>query len=424
MVNAFAGEGTSDWQLCVQDLADVLNEPVRPYMSGVPPLGRFERLNRFVEAYVAAQVPGAKWQPEETRQVLAQLLLEVADDDYGQSALVVAKTLLGLREPPDLDAKIPNPLSASSPFLDLTLRELHTRPYMPKREFRRSIKVRRAYVAPLFVADSVEPTTYRNDKSHSPIWSVADGVLKALLDSVVEVAKSRVDGAGKVTPAVDPSEEGISPPSQTGSHQVRDGEGVWHRIAFESAEDESRLRAFAQELIETVPRAIKECRETLAGTPLLEAHTVQEALECFDLLTEISHSLDRFEPTIFERDLDELKQATDTRPRPESLRSLLWDRSTPTGAWAYVRPGVKIEDLDAALAKLQAQKAAWRDMAHPFTLPRIPVGVSQAKAQMQAARKALEQLDEMLDRTGEEGLTRLPFEEVTQGLYQLAAGGK
>lgn len=421
MVNAFAGEGTSDWQLCVQDLADVLNEPVRPYMSGVPPLGRFERLNRFVEAYVAAQVPGAKWQPEETRQVLAQLLLEVADDDYGQSALVVAKTLLGLREPPDLDAKIPNPLSASSPFLDLTLRELHTRPYMPKREFRKSIKVRRAYVAPLFVADSVEPSTYRNDKPHSPIWPVADGVLKALLDSVVEVAKSRVSGAVKVVPAVESSEEDTL---ASGGQQARVAESVWHRIAFESAVEESRLRAFARELIETVPRAIKEGRETLAGTPLLEAHTVQELLERFDLLTEISNSLDRFDPTVFEQDLDELKQATDTRSRPESLRSLIWGRSTPTSAWAYVRPGVKIEDMDAALTKLQAQKAAWRDMAHPFTFPRIPPGVGRAREQMQAAWMMLEQLGEMLDRTDEEGLTRLPFEEVTQGLYQLAAGGK
>lgn len=369
------------------------------------------------------------WEPQDTREVLTSILLGVADDDYDRRALVVAKTLLGLREPPDLDTKIPNPLSGTEPFLDVTLRQLQELKRVPKLSFQKSIDVRRSYVSPLYRVGSTWPSTYANHKPSSPIWQVADDVLRALLARIEEVARTRSEqgilsdkAIGLTYPNTASDEPSRS--AETNSHETESAETQWYEVDFNDQQTQERVRTLARELIETVPRAIKEGRETLAGTPLLEAHTVQELLERFDLLTEISNSLDRFAPTVFEQDLDELKQTTDTRSRPESLRSLLWDRSTPTGAWAYVRPGVRIEDLDAALAKLQAQKAAWRDMAHPFTLPRIPVGVSQAKAQMQAARKALEQLDEMLDRTGEEGLTRLPFEEVTQGLYQLAAGGK
>lgn len=426
-------EGSEDWGRCLKDLERVINTnrgSRHRSEQGVPPLEEFSRLNGYVHRRVASLAPDLNWTPQDTREVLTALLSEVADDDHVQHReLVVAKTLVGLRETPGWDDPTPNPLSADQHAAALTLGKLEGKPYLPKTiDFVAYITVRRAYVAPLYRPDSIDPTTF-STKPWSPIWQVTDEVLRALLARIEEVARAQSEQGIPSDAAIGltlSNTAGDKPAlsTETSNNRTESAGSHWYDQEFEDRQTEERVRAFTQELIETVPRAIKEGRETLAGTPLLEVHTVQELLERFDLLTEISNSLDRFAPTVFEQDLDELKQTTDTRSRPESLRSLLWDRSTPTGAWAYVRPGVRIEDMDAALAKLQAQKAAWRDMAQPFTFPRIPVGVSQAKAQMQAARKALEQLDGMLDRTDDESLVRLPFEEVTQGLYRLAAGGK
>ncbi|MGO1318988.1 MAG: DNA helicase [Galactobacter sp.] len=142
------------------------------------------------------------------------------------------------------------------------------------------------------------------------------------------------------------------------------------------------------------------------------------------LLVDVRRSLDQFEPDVFDKEVDDLiaasANATWRRERGIEMSSVTRSRLRRV-AKEYVRPGVHVEDLHAALMQVKAQREAWRVLATDHRYPSVPTGLEAVLNTYRQVLARLQELERLLPvATEETALTKLALPALDRRLEELA----
>jgi hypothetical protein len=224
-----------------------------------------------------------------------------------------------------------------------------------------------------------------------------------------------------LAPGLGQAAELLAKAADLGEFKYGPADTPWYGVSFSSAEDARNSQERARRLVEeTLPRLVSRVTTIVEQTPLPEASTVAQMSVFVHLLVDIRDSLDRFQPSVFDRSLRDVVIATGPNEVAKSMPSLQ-RRRLKALAKEFVRPGVHVGDLHEALSRIQQQREVWNryvDTGHP---PTLPGGLGDALVALQPVEQDLHELDRVLGRQGPGGrLADLPLDALTALLGALA----
>ncbi len=207
-----------------------------------------------------------------------------------------------------------------------------------------------------------------------------------------------------------------------GEFRFGPGESPWFGAQFSSGDAASRAHALAVRLHEqSLPGLLTRAEAVVEATRMRPAANVGELVGVVRLLSDLRETLDRFQPSVFDRSLTELIAATaPKREQPDMASS---DRRRLRRlAEEHVRPGMRVPDLHDWLVRIQRQRVLWHRYVAEGATPRVPVGLGELQIALQAVLQDLAALDGPLGRD-EPGrrLSELPIDELRPLLAGLAA---
>ncbi|WP_246190808.1 AAA family ATPase [Agromyces agglutinans] len=207
-----------------------------------------------------------------------------------------------------------------------------------------------------------------------------------------------------------------------GEFKYGPGDSPWYGAAFETAAESEAAHALAKRLHRTeVPRLLERGRALIAQTRLRQFESVAELGVFLRLLLDVRDTLDRFRPSVFDRPLGELIAATGSR-RDSPGMSGANRRRLRRHALEFVRPGVHVTDLNAALRGIQQQRTLWQRYSEAGATPGVPVGIDDVRVAFQTVASDLASLDRPLGLAGTpRQLAARPIRELTSLLAGLAA---
>ncbi|MEQ1736883.1 MAG: AAA family ATPase, partial [Rhodoglobus sp.] len=156
-----------------------------------------------------------------------------------------------------------------------------------------------------------------------------------------------------------------------------------------------------------------------SGTRMRPFTTIAELGVYLLLLVDLRDTLDKFVPMVFDRSISELIAAT--APRKEHPEMSGGNRRRLKKlALEYVRPGVRVSDLNSALLRIQRQRVLWHRFVAEGATPQVPVGIGDVQVAFQQVAQDLGALDEPLGLTGDAQLASTPISELTARIGGLA----
>jgi hypothetical protein len=207
-----------------------------------------------------------------------------------------------------------------------------------------------------------------------------------------------------------------------GEFRYGPGDSPWYGAQFLTGEEAESAHALAKKLWNnTVPRLMERANSLISSTRMRPFTTIHELGVYLRLLTDLRDTLDRFQPMVFDRSISELIYATaPRREHPEMtganrrrLRSL---------AKEFVRPGVYVSDMNAALIRIQQQRVLWQRCVSEGVTPEVPVGIADVHAAFHDVELDLQALDKPLGSfTPETALENQPIQTLIPTLHELAA---
>jgi hypothetical protein len=139
------------------------------------------------------------------------------------------------------------------------------------------------------------------------------------------------------------------------------------------------------------------------------------------LLLGIRDTLDKFLPSIYDRPLHELIQATGPRGERGSQSGAARRRFKKL-AKEHIRPGSSVSNLHSALLAAQEQLDLWLELNQTKAPPTVPLGLSDVQQKYERIFEVLETLQRHLDPNPDiELLTRLSLADLAQKMDDLAA---
>ncbi|MFF2387556.1 AAA family ATPase [Agromyces sp. NPDC058104] len=210
--------------------------------------------------------------------------------------------------------------------------------------------------------------------------------------------------------------------AELGEFRYGPGDSPWYGAAFASSAEATNAHELAKRLSSVeVPRLLERGRALIAQTRLREFESIAELGVFLRLLLDVRETLDRFQPSVYDRPLGEL--ITATAPRRESPgMSGANRRRLRRHALEYVRPGVHVTDLNAALRGIQQQRTLWQRYSDAGAIPGVPVGLDDVHVAFQHVATDLATLDAPLDIVGTpRQLAARPIRELVATLAGLAA---
>lgn len=210
--------------------------------------------------------------------------------------------------------------------------------------------------------------------------------------------------------------------AKLGQFSYGPGDSPWYGAEFSTGEEATRAQERARRLhSELVPRLLDRAVALVAATPMRQFETLAELGTYLRLLTELRDTLDKFQPSVFDRSLSELIAATAPR-REGSTMPATTRRRLKALAKEYVRPGVHVSDLHDALTRIQQQRILWQRFAPVGITPTVPVGIADVAVAYQQVEQDLEALDAPLGHTTrEKHLLNRRIDELQHTLAGLAA---
>ncbi|WP_350350084.1 AAA family ATPase [Agromyces sp. G08B096] len=207
-----------------------------------------------------------------------------------------------------------------------------------------------------------------------------------------------------------------------GEFKYGPGDSPWYGAVFDTAAESEAAHALAKRLHQSgLPRLLERGRALIAQTRLRQFESVAELGVFLRLLLDVRDTLDRFRPSVYDRPLGELIAATSSR-RDSPGMSGANRRRLRRHALEFVRPGVHVSDLNAALRGIQQQRTLWQRYSEAGATPGVPVGIDDVHVAYQTVSADLATLDVPL---GVEGTPRQlaarPIRELTSLLAGLAA---
>src|SRR5690606_14952414 len=257
----------------------------------------------------------------------------------------------------------------------------------------------------------------------------------SVLDCVTELSRlallphppattARLDRATVERRAVSraPAAQTMIEAARLGEFRYGPADSPWYGAVFPNGDQAASAHLLAKRLhAETVPWLLVRAQELIGATRMRPFETITELGVYLRLLADIRDTLDRFVPAVFDRSLSELVAAT--APRRETPEMSSGDRRRLTHlAKEYVRPGMHVRDLHAALDAIQRQRILWQRFVAAGVTPEVPTGIDDVQAAWNEVAADLESLDGPLGRTTREtSLLGLPLHALGETLGALAA---
>ncbi len=204
--------------------------------------------------------------------------------------------------------------------------------------------------------------------------------------------------------------------ARLGEFRYGPGDSPWYGAQFASGDDALRAHATAKKLsAESLPRLLQRAEEVIGKTRMRPFTSIAELDTYLRLLHDLRDTLDRFEPSVFDRSLSELIVAT--APRREAPEMSAGNRRRLKKlAKEYVRPGMHVTDLHESLIQIQQQRTLWQRYVAAGVTPEVPTGVSDVQVALQQVLADLAELDGPLGTQ----LATLPIHQLVDVLAQLA----
>lgn len=210
--------------------------------------------------------------------------------------------------------------------------------------------------------------------------------------------------------------------AQLGEFKYGPGDSPWYGAQFANGDAALRAHEIAKRLAaDELPRLLPMAEQLISGTHMRPFATIAELGVYLRLLVDLRDTLDKFLPMVFDRSISELIAATAPRKDfPEMSNGNR--RRLKKLALEYVRPGVRVGDLHAALIRIQHQRVLWHRFVAEGATPEVPVGIGDVQVAFQQVSQDLAALDEPLGLSGRDNqLDSLPIATLVEKVGALAA---
>ncbi|XQN49709.1 DNA helicase, partial [Glutamicibacter creatinolyticus] len=166
--------------------------------------------------------------------------------------------------------------------------------------------------------------------------------------------------------------------AQLGAFSKEHTSSPWHGAPLRNQEQTEQALALASGLGRDLPILHEHMVEVAQKSQIRLEETYDKWGDQLALLVAVRGSLDKFEPDIFEGDIDDLIAATASsqwrREHGVEMGSIVRSRLRKI-AKEYVRPGMHVPDLQSALQAISEQREAWRVYATSQRNPQVPGGL-------------------------------------------------
>ncbi|CAN5342387.1 hypothetical protein BH11ACT5_BH11ACT5_08930 [soil metagenome] len=180
--------------------------------------------------------------------------------------------------------------------------------------------------------------------------------------------------------------------AQLGEFKYGPGDSPWYGAQFSSGEEALRAHEIAKRLNESLPKLVESGMHLISGTHMRPFQNLNELGTYLRLLVDLRDTLDRFQPMVFDRSITELIAATAPRRDFPDMTSGNRRRLKKL-ALEYVRPGVRVGDLNASLVRIQQQRVLWHRFVAEGATPEVPVGIGEVQAAYTQVSQDLAALD-------------------------------
>jgi len=207
-----------------------------------------------------------------------------------------------------------------------------------------------------------------------------------------------------------------------GEFKYGPGDSPWYGAQFATSDEAVRAHELAKKLSnEELPRLIERANAVISSTRMRPFATIHELGVYLRLLTDLRDTLDKFLPMVFDRSIGELVMATSARKDSPNMSGANRRRLKKL-AREYVRPGVHVSDMNAALLRIQQQRVLWQRFVTEGVAPEVPVGIADVRVALQQVEQDLAKLDAPLGfDTRETALANQPVAVLIDDLRALAA---
>ncbi|MGO2532077.1 DNA helicase [Arthrobacter rhombi] len=211
--------------------------------------------------------------------------------------------------------------------------------------------------------------------------------------------------------------------AEVGSFTASTTASPWYGARLRNRRETDDALEIASSLAEDLPKLHAQMLKVAEHSEITLGETFVEWGAQLDLLVAVRGSLDKFEPDIFDRSVEDLISATASsswrRERGIEMSSITRSRLRRV-AKEYVRPGVHISDLHTSIIEVQQQREMWNSYATSQRHPKVPTGLIELnKAYLDAAAR-IARLDEALAPVdADDELQHLPLEELVTRLKDL-----
>jgi hypothetical protein len=199
----------------------------------------------------------------------------------------------------------------------------------------------------------------------------------------------------------------------------------WHEASLFTSDAAKDALARVKRLSEsTLPQLQRQVDYVCEVTSLAAPTTVRQWRDQVRMLSGMRATLDIFHPMVFERDTQELIEATASRKwraaHKVEMGSVQRGRLRKKVA-EMVRPGVRVSDVHAALLTVQAQRTVWVEHHPTGGWPTLPEGLATIEDTLRVVTMDVEALEPVLATThAGAGLSDLDLASLADRLEALA----
>lgn len=195
----------------------------------------------------------------------------------------------------------------------------------------------------------------------------------------------------------------------------------WFGAKFSSNDEISKaleaVRSLAGEEFRTLSYQINRY---LTDQKLAPCSTIEDWANQIRLLIGIRETLDKFLPSIYDRSLTQLIEATAPRGERGELSGAQRRRFKKL-AKSYLRPGSSVPNLHLALQQAETQRVLWSELNQTQAPPQVPLGLNDVQAKYDQIFSVIDLLQRHLDPNPDNPLlTRVQFSDLETALTELA----
>lgn len=220
----------------------------------------------------------------------------------------------------------------------------------------------------------------------------------------------------------EPGLDALTRAQESGLFSFGAKETPWFHSRFSTQTEIDNLLAKVQDLAGEELRTLRyQINRYLQELSLKACDSVEEWADQLNLLLGIRETLDKFLPSIYDRNISDLIAATAARGDRGALSGAQRRRFKKL-AKEYIRPGSSVSNLHQALTKAELQRSAWGNYCQTQAPPTVPLGLSDTQSKFENIAAVIDLLQRHLDPDPDiQLLTRLSLDQLEQRFADLAS---